>query len=92
MDNRVQVAIRKNCDDIYTVDENNNTSFSLPEDCEISLPQELVIAEVEKLRADVNIQRTLRYQISLLDNRLNSLNSAIETSTNTLSEIEAASL
>jgi hypothetical protein len=84
MDYRFQKMVRARCDDDYLVDENNYTYLVLPEKCEIAVAPEAVREETEKLRADEDVLRTLRFHVSLLDSKINSLENAIDTAENTL--------
>jgi len=87
MDHRVQRAIREHCDDVYSVDENNFTIISLPDDCSFDLAQSLWQNDIRTLHESRIVKQALRFQLSTLDSRLSSMRSAIVTAENMLSEL-----
>ncbi|WP_412067272.1 hypothetical protein [Rubrivirga sp. IMCC43871] len=86
---RIQLAIREQCDDIYTIGEGNSTGFfvSLPEACRVDLAPSLVRQETVRLHASDPVRQALRFQLSILDSRLNSIDNAIRTGGNMLTEL-----
>ncbi len=84
MSHQTQIAIREHCDDIYSVDESNDTVIILPETCTIDLEASFVLGEVRSLYRSVLVRQALRFQLSVLDSRLASIQSAIDTGENML--------
>ena len=68
-----QKAVRKNCDDVVSVNEYFQHIILLPETCEINLSQEQVEEAVNAI-FDAEIKKALTRQISDLDTKLWSLN------------------
>ena len=80
IDFRIQQQIRDLCGD-YVDDEIKNLSVvKLRESCSLDLSEELIQQDIERIQANSELVRLLRFQIDVLDNRLLGLESLIEAS------------
>ena len=88
MDENVQIAIRGNCDDTYKNSDRNYYYLSLPKECDITVPDDIVKPEIVSLLANEEVRRELRFQLSSNEALLGTLNNAIETTEKTLVRLE----
>ena len=88
MDEMVQAAIRKKCDDVYVVTEDNNTYLTLPTECDVDLPDSVVRSAVDTLHADENVRQNLRFQLAVLDSVTGSVANGIATADALLADLE----
>lgn len=76
MDHRVQTEIRSKCDDRWVYGDEVFVYLALPTLCEIDLPEELTRNVIVQLHANDDVQRKLRFHLSILESRLGTLSNA----------------
>ena len=87
LDESIQMEIRKNCGDIYTVTDENYYYIELPDKCDISIPEEIIKTEISKLLANDVLRQELRFQLTSLDALLKSIKNGIQTTETTLAKL-----
>lgn len=90
MDHAIQIAVREYCGDKYGYAENSVTYLTLPASCEVDLGLEenLVRSEIDLLRNNAAIRQELRFHLSVLDSKLNTIQAGLLTAERTLKTIE----
>ncbi|MFQ5562936.1 MAG: hypothetical protein ACE5FO_05145 [Parvularculaceae bacterium] len=88
MDQRVQQAIRDQCGDKWVTDNINFYYVALPKTCDIKLPGDLARSEIARLRADADVERELRFHVSVLDAQLGVLGNTEEIARATLEKLQ----
>ena len=90
MHQAAQKQIRERCGDKWFTDERNFYYVALPESCDIDIPDELLRAEISRLRGNKEIERELRFHLSVLDAQLGTLGNTTDTAAVTLQTIRDA--
>ena len=90
MAHTVQAAVRTNCGDVFGQTEENVSYLTLPASCdvELNLPDELVTTEVRLLLQNDAVRKELRFHLSVLDSKLNSIQAGLVTAEETIRAIE----
>ena len=88
LDETFQLEIRKHCDDVYTISDENYYYLELPDKCDISIPEEIVKREIIKILANDEVRQELRYQLTSLDSLINSIKNGIQTTETTLAKLK----
>ncbi|MBT8141667.1 MAG: hypothetical protein HKN88_05675 [Gammaproteobacteria bacterium] len=88
LDEAVQLEIRKHCDDVYTISDENYYYLELPDKCDISIPEEIVKREIINTLANDELRQELRYQLTSLDSLINSIKNGIQTTETTLAKLK----
>jgi len=90
LDQSVQNAVRAHCGDRWVTDENNFYFVVLPSSCEIDLPPELLRNQIAAIHANTEIQRELRFHISVLDANLGVMRNTSDIAGQTVARLIAS--
>ena len=87
----IQSAIRTNCGDQWVTDENNFYYVDLPSSCEIDAPETLVKEQLIALHANEEVERELRFHLSVLDAYIGVMGNTQETAQSTIKRLREVS-
>jgi hypothetical protein len=86
--NKAQKEIRSKCGDSWVTQDNNFYYVSLPSQCAITLPTELVTSEIERLFKDDELRQELQFHLSVLDAQLGVLANTANITSQTLAKVQ----
>ena len=84
----IQSAIRANCGDRWITDENNFYFVDLPANCKIDVSEELVRRQLAELHANEEVERELRFHMSVLDAYIGVIGNTKQTAKSTIARLK----
>ena len=87
MPHQAQAAIRKNCGDKFSYQENGVVSVSLPQSCVLNIDSTVVTEAVNQLRLYNDLMPELTYQLSGLENKLFNLHNYLSPTRDIITQL-----
>lgn len=89
MDHEIQAAIRETCGDRYSTDESNFMYLELPATCSPDIDAQVALSAMTELLSNAEVQRELRFHISVLDGQLAAMSNGVQIGNTTLAHVQS---